>query len=207
WLALVHGDLSPKNILTHPTTAILLDAECAWFGDPAFDLAFCLTHLLLKSRVRPDRAGPVREAAERLLAAPRSHLDWEPRTGSTSASPGSCPRCSSRGSTGRRRSSTSPSPATGPRSGRRPCASSRTGPAGPPTCWTAAWPRSPGREIAPAARAGHPNSDSRVIGSCRTRRPVALKTALAIAGATPTSTTSPSPFTPSGSASVPSLPT
>src|SRR5690606_14350562 len=117
-LALVHGDLSPKNILTHPTTAILLDAECAWFGDPAFDLAFCLTHLLLKSRVRPDRAGPLREAAERLLAAHRSHLDWEPRTGSTSASPGSCPRCSSPGSTGRRRSSTSPSPATGPRSGR-----------------------------------------------------------------------------------------
>lgn len=77
-LALVHGDLSPKNILIHPTTAILLDAECAWFGDPAFDLAFCLTHLLLKTRVRPDRAAPLREAAERLLAAHRSHLDWEP---------------------------------------------------------------------------------------------------------------------------------
>ena len=74
----MHGDLSPKNILTHPTTAILLDAECAWFGDPAFDLAFCLTHLLLKTRVRPDRAAPLREAAERLLAAHRSHLDWEP---------------------------------------------------------------------------------------------------------------------------------
>lgn len=77
-LALVHGDLSPKNILVHPTTPILLDAECAWFGDPAFDLAFCLTHLLLKSRVRTDRAGPLRESADRLLAAHRRHLDWEP---------------------------------------------------------------------------------------------------------------------------------
>ena len=50
-IALVHGDVSPKNILVskrdgHP---ILLDAECAWFGDPAFDAAFCLNHLVLKS--------------------------------------------------------------------------------------------------------------------------------------------------------------
>ena len=27
---------------------VLLDAECAWWGDPAFDIAFCLNHLLLK---------------------------------------------------------------------------------------------------------------------------------------------------------------
>jgi tRNA A-37 threonylcarbamoyl transferase component Bud32 len=64
-LALVHGDVSPKNILVaradgHP---VLLDAECAWYGDPAFDAAFCLNHLLLKavhmralSAVLPDQA-------------------------------------------------------------------------------------------------------------------------------------------------------
>jgi aminoglycoside phosphotransferase (APT) family kinase protein len=46
--ALVHGDISPKNILCGPSGPIFLDAECAWFGDPAFDLAFCLNHLLLK---------------------------------------------------------------------------------------------------------------------------------------------------------------
>jgi aminoglycoside phosphotransferase (APT) family kinase protein len=45
---LVHGDVSPKNILVGPDGPIFLDAECAWFGDPAFDLAFCLNHLLLK---------------------------------------------------------------------------------------------------------------------------------------------------------------
>jgi tRNA A-37 threonylcarbamoyl transferase component Bud32 len=50
-MALVHGDVSPKNILVsradgHP---VLLDAECAWYGDPAFDAAFCLNHLLLKA--------------------------------------------------------------------------------------------------------------------------------------------------------------
>jgi aminoglycoside phosphotransferase (APT) family kinase protein len=46
--ALVHGDASPKNILIGPRGPIFLDAECAWYGDPAFDLAFCLNHLLLK---------------------------------------------------------------------------------------------------------------------------------------------------------------
>jgi aminoglycoside phosphotransferase (APT) family kinase protein len=45
---LVHGDVSPKNILVRPQGPVFLDAECAWYGDPAFDLAFCLNHLLLK---------------------------------------------------------------------------------------------------------------------------------------------------------------
>jgi aminoglycoside phosphotransferase (APT) family kinase protein len=57
-LALVHGDVSPKNILVsrrdgHP---VLLDAECAWYGDPAFDAAFCLNHLVLKLIHLPDLA-------------------------------------------------------------------------------------------------------------------------------------------------------
>ncbi len=46
--ALVHGDVSPKNILVGPDGPVFLDAECACYGDPAFDLAFCLNHLLLK---------------------------------------------------------------------------------------------------------------------------------------------------------------
>lgn len=48
-LALVHGDYSPKNLLVGPQCLIVLDAECAWFGDPAFDTAFMLTHLHLKA--------------------------------------------------------------------------------------------------------------------------------------------------------------
>jgi len=51
-VCLVHGDVSPKNILVGGEGPahfpIFLDAECAWYGDPAFDLAFCLNHLLLK---------------------------------------------------------------------------------------------------------------------------------------------------------------
>ena len=54
--ALVHGDVSPKNILNGPEGPVFLDAECAWYGDPAFDLAFCLKHLMLKCLVVPAGA-------------------------------------------------------------------------------------------------------------------------------------------------------
>jgi len=46
---LVHGDYSPKNILVNENGIKILDCEVAWFGDPSFDLAFLLNHLLLKS--------------------------------------------------------------------------------------------------------------------------------------------------------------
>ena len=55
-LCLVHGDVSPKNILVSPNGPVFLDAECAWYGDPAFDLAFCLNHLVLKSFWVPNPA-------------------------------------------------------------------------------------------------------------------------------------------------------
>lgn len=55
-IALVHGDVSPKNILVGKNNPIFLDAETAWYGDPAFDLAFCLNHFLLKCAFRPNSA-------------------------------------------------------------------------------------------------------------------------------------------------------
>ena len=66
--AMVHGDVSPKNVLVSETSdAIILDAECAWYGDPAFDLAFVLNHLLLKSVHRPEAADAFRSAIVALL--------------------------------------------------------------------------------------------------------------------------------------------
>jgi aminoglycoside phosphotransferase (APT) family kinase protein len=55
-LALVHGDFSPKNLMFRNDRIQVLDAEVAWFGDPAFDCAFFLTHLHLKAVFLPERA-------------------------------------------------------------------------------------------------------------------------------------------------------
>jgi aminoglycoside phosphotransferase (APT) family kinase protein len=77
---LVHGDVSPKNILLGPGGPVLLDAECAWFGDPAFDLAFCLNHFLLKTARRPDHGPALRACHDALLDAYRPHVRWESAT-------------------------------------------------------------------------------------------------------------------------------
>ena len=77
-VALVHGDVSPKNILIGPHGPVFLDAECAWWGDPAFDLAFCLNHLLLKCLWNPA-ATPAFLASFDVFA--RTYLqavNWEP---------------------------------------------------------------------------------------------------------------------------------
>jgi aminoglycoside phosphotransferase (APT) family kinase protein len=47
--ALVHGDYSPKNFLVSHGTLVLLDHEVIHWGDPAFDIGFCTTHLLSKA--------------------------------------------------------------------------------------------------------------------------------------------------------------
>jgi len=75
---LVHGDFSPKNLLIGPDGPVVLDAECAWFGDPAFDLAFVLNHLLLKGVWKPHWRGGYLHLYERLVHAYRRHVAWEP---------------------------------------------------------------------------------------------------------------------------------
>ena len=104
-LALVHGDISPKNILVRrpapfalsqskPVLSfveggfdkpspngvgpVFLDAECAWYGDPAFDIAFCLNHLLLKSVWRPATTAGYMQCFDALAAAYLGHVSWEP---------------------------------------------------------------------------------------------------------------------------------
>jgi len=72
-LCLVHADFSPKNVLIvdspaperppasitppSPPRVTLVDFETAHYGDPAFDLGFFLSHLLLKS-VRAGAESP-----------------------------------------------------------------------------------------------------------------------------------------------------
>jgi 5-methylthioribose kinase len=79
-IALVHGDVSPKNILVGPVGPVMLDAECAWFGDPAFDIAFCLNHLLLKKLVRPERADALHRSFDGFAEAYFRKARFEPRS-------------------------------------------------------------------------------------------------------------------------------
>lgn len=77
--ALVHGDVSPKNIFIGPEGPVLLDAECAWYGDPAFDVAFCLNHLLLKCLWVPEAADDFLACFDALAATYLERAVWEPR--------------------------------------------------------------------------------------------------------------------------------
>ena len=77
--ALVHGDVSPKNILIGPDGPIFLDAECAWYGDPAFDLAFCLNHLLLKCLWTPAATAAFLRSFDALAETYLAGVEWETR--------------------------------------------------------------------------------------------------------------------------------
>jgi aminoglycoside phosphotransferase (APT) family kinase protein len=97
--ALVHGDVSPKNILVGPAgpppagrspqrarrrsepggqvRPVFLDAECACWGDPAFDLAFVLNHLLLKCLWRPAARDGFLQGFAALFDAYFAQVAWE----------------------------------------------------------------------------------------------------------------------------------
>lgn len=78
-VALVHGDVSPKNIVCGPRGPVLLDAECAWYGDTAFDVAFCLNHLLLKRVVVPHRSAELQAAFDAWVATYFASVQFESR--------------------------------------------------------------------------------------------------------------------------------
>jgi Ser/Thr protein kinase RdoA (MazF antagonist) len=73
----VHGDVSPKNILVRDSGPVFLDAECAWYGDPAFDLAFCLNHLFLKCVWVPAARSGFLRCYDALAAAYLAEVSWE----------------------------------------------------------------------------------------------------------------------------------
>jgi 5-methylthioribose kinase len=79
---LVHGDFSPKNVLVDhgngndEPTLWLLDFEVAHWGDPAFDAAFMLNHLCIKSVYRAARQPRYVEAARRFWEAYDARVEW-----------------------------------------------------------------------------------------------------------------------------------
>jgi aminoglycoside phosphotransferase (APT) family kinase protein len=76
-IALMQGDISPKNILCGPRGPVFLDAETVCYGDPAFDLAFCLNHFLLKSVWHPQWTGLYARAFRALRDAYLAGVTWE----------------------------------------------------------------------------------------------------------------------------------
>lgn len=75
--ALVHGDISPKNLLVGPTGPLFLDAECAWYGEPAFDAAFCLCHLLAKCLWRPTSSDAFLACFDAFAESYLKEVRWE----------------------------------------------------------------------------------------------------------------------------------
>lgn len=76
-LTLIHGDVSPKNILFRNGRPVFLDAECATMGDPGFDVSFCLNHLALKAFHRPSDGQALLAEFSALWMSYSTHVDWE----------------------------------------------------------------------------------------------------------------------------------
>jgi len=79
-VCLVHGDWSPKNFLVRSGAVTAIDFEVTHFGDPAFDSAFLLNHLLLKSFYRPQWSAEIVRLALRFWEVYRAAIpagcDW-----------------------------------------------------------------------------------------------------------------------------------
>lgn len=66
----VHGDFSPKNVLADPEglrAPVVVDFEVAHAGDPEFDTAFMISHLLLKAIALPGSAMTLLSAVNEFL--------------------------------------------------------------------------------------------------------------------------------------------
>ena len=76
-IALMQGDISPKNILHGPDGPVFLDAETASYGDPAFDMAFCLNHFLLKAVWHPQWTAQYAQSFGAMKSAYLGGVTWE----------------------------------------------------------------------------------------------------------------------------------
>ncbi len=75
-VSLVHGDWSPKNFLVSGTDVMAIDFEVILYGDPSFDAAFLLNHLILKSFHRPQWCEAYGAAGLRFWNAVGSPAAW-----------------------------------------------------------------------------------------------------------------------------------
>jgi aminoglycoside phosphotransferase (APT) family kinase protein len=76
-IALIHGELIPENVHIGPKGPVLIDAECASYGDPAFDVASLLAHLLMMSVWRPHWRDRYLICFDSFCAAYAQRISWE----------------------------------------------------------------------------------------------------------------------------------
>ncbi len=76
-LVLIHGDLVPENVLAGPRGPVLIDADYACYGDPAFDAACCLAHLLMLCVWQPDWRDRYLLSFDAFCAAYAQRITWE----------------------------------------------------------------------------------------------------------------------------------
>jgi aminoglycoside phosphotransferase (APT) family kinase protein len=74
-VCLVHGDYTPKNVLVGSGAVWVIDWEVAHVGDPTFDPAWTIGHLLLKTVHRPGSAENFAAAGHAFLTALDEALD------------------------------------------------------------------------------------------------------------------------------------
>ena len=73
--SLVHADFSPKNLLVYEGGLLLVDFETGHYGDPAFDLGFFLSHLMLKAVYHAPGHEPYLKLTEVFWKAYRTELE------------------------------------------------------------------------------------------------------------------------------------
>lgn len=76
-LALVHGSLSPDNVLVGPRGPVLVDADCAHSGDPVFDVASGLAALALRMVTHCQSRVALVNAFDAFHRSYFAHVTWE----------------------------------------------------------------------------------------------------------------------------------
>ena len=68
-VSVVHGDWSPKNLLVDGSEVWVIDWEVVHYGDPSFDVAFLLNHLMMKSIAMPQHRVALKGLARAFIDA------------------------------------------------------------------------------------------------------------------------------------------
>lgn len=76
-VALVHGAFSPDNVLVGPRGPVVMDADCATCGDPAFDFAHMLAELALWMLWRPRKRTAYAACFDTFHRTYLPHVTWE----------------------------------------------------------------------------------------------------------------------------------